>query len=159
MSKHIDLTGKKFGRLTVIRRLEDKRYGNGSFIYNCICDCGNYKLVSSKHLLSGATRSCGCLTKEMVIINQVKAVEKSLYKGTKPCMLTSKIKSTNSSGYKGVAFDKRRTKWRARITFQKREIHLGYYENVEDAVKARKEAEEKYFQPIIEEFKEGEING
>jgi len=60
-----DLTEQKFGRLIV---LEDtnKRYGNGSVVWKCQCDCGKITNVSSKHLLSGEVNSCGCLRKELV---------------------------------------------------------------------------------------------
>lgn len=55
--KLIDLTGEKFGRLTVIKR-------NGSRykvpLWECICECGNTCYVVSKSLLNGSTRSCGC---------------------------------------------------------------------------------------------------
>ena len=53
------------------------------------------------------------------------------------------LKCTNTSGCTGVG--KMRNKWRARITVNKKEINLGYYDDFEDAVKARKAAEEKYF--------------
>ena len=62
MPKFNDLTGKKFGRLTVIAR-----YGstpNKMAIWLCKCDCGNETLVTTCHLNSGATKSCGCYHKE-----------------------------------------------------------------------------------------------
>lgn len=55
-----DITGERFGRLIVIRRLDDK---NGSVIWLCICDCGCEKEVSSGNLVSGRTVSCGCYRK------------------------------------------------------------------------------------------------
>lgn len=51
--------------------------------------------------------------------------------------------STNTSGHGGVY--KNRNRWRARIKVDNKLINLGSYENIEDAVKARKEAEKKYF--------------
>lgn len=51
----------------------------------------------------------------------------------------------NTSGVTGVYWNKRQGKWRAAIKFKGREYHLGYYFNFNDAVKARKEAEQKYF--------------
>lgn len=56
------------------------------------------------------------------------------------------LKSDNTSGVTGVNWNKRIGKWHSRITKNKNEIHLGFYDNFEDAVKARKEAEEKYFE-------------
>ena len=52
-----DLRTEKFGRLTVIERNYDKR---GVF-WICQCDCGNKISVASSHLISGCTKSCGCL--------------------------------------------------------------------------------------------------
>lgn len=68
MSKVIDLTGRRFGRLTVIERHgSDKR---GSALWRCVCDCGNEVVVVSGSLRSGNTQSCGCLwlerTKEAI---------------------------------------------------------------------------------------------
>lgn len=54
-------------------------------------------------------------------------------------------KKDNKSGIKGVYYFERTNKWRTNITINKKNIHLGYYENLEDAIKARKEAEVKYY--------------
>lgn len=59
MTKAIDLTGQRFGKLTV-QALTDKRQGN-SIVWSCICDCGNYKEAASTKLRRGDTKSCGCL--------------------------------------------------------------------------------------------------
>lgn len=58
-----DLSGKKFGRLTVITKTEKRRHR--SVIWECKCDCGNITEVASDDLVSGNTRSCGCLQKEI----------------------------------------------------------------------------------------------
>ena len=62
MSKVIDLTGMKFGRLTVLERAE--KYKNGNYLWRCRCECGNFTVVSGNSLKSGHTQSCGCLCKE-----------------------------------------------------------------------------------------------
>jgi hypothetical protein len=54
-------------------------------------------------------------------------------------------RSDNTSGVTGVIWYKTKNKWRAEIIVNKKHISLGYYKNFEDAVKVRKEAEEKYF--------------
>lgn len=51
----------------------------------------------------------------------------------------------NTSGTKGVNFDKRVGKWRARITVNNITYELGFFNKLEDAIKQRQEAEEKYF--------------
>lgn len=63
MPMFVDLTGKKFGRLTVICR--DKTSPNKRIAYwLCFCECGNHNKIRSHSLTSGLTRSCGCLQKE-----------------------------------------------------------------------------------------------
>ena len=47
------------------------------------------------------------------------------------------MQSNNSSGYKGVTFDKKAQKWRAKITIDGIVIHIGYYDTIEDAAQAR----------------------
>ena len=51
----------------------------------------------------------------------------------------------NTSGATGVVWNKRRKKWTARITIDRFQKHLGIFANKEDAIKARKEGEIKYF--------------
>lgn len=55
------------------------------------------------------------------------------------------LRNDNSSGYAGICWYKSRNKWVTKIIVNGKSIHLGYFENKEDAIKARKEAEEKYF--------------
>ena len=62
MAKVKDLTGQKFGKLTVIKRAENNKHGLPR--WECRCDCGNTTLVSGQHLREGRAKSCGCLKKE-----------------------------------------------------------------------------------------------
>ena len=55
------------------------------------------------------------------------------------------MRSDNTSGFTGVYWLKNNRTWEARINVNKESIGLGYYKNKKDAIKARKEAEEKYF--------------
>lgn len=66
--KLIDLTGKQFGKLTVIiRDLEYQKIHNKDKPYwKCQCQCGNIVTVSGKNLREGKTKSCGCINKERV---------------------------------------------------------------------------------------------
>ena len=59
--------------------------------------------------------------------------------------MNRKLNTNNTSGAKGIIWSKSHNKWRARICVNKKYIHLGLFDNFDDAVKARKEAEEKYF--------------
>lgn len=59
--KFQDLTGKRFYRLTAIKRVENK--GNKT-MWLCKCDCGNYATVCGAYLTNGHTKSCGCYSRE-----------------------------------------------------------------------------------------------
>lgn len=64
--KSIDLTGKKFSRLTVLYKLHnyhDKCHGT---YWLCICDCGNFVESNIGHLRNGDHKSCGCLRNEQL---------------------------------------------------------------------------------------------
>lgn len=57
--KPVDITDMKFGLLTAISPT-DKRASNGTIIWLCQCDCGNFTEVSVGQLVRGHTLSCGC---------------------------------------------------------------------------------------------------
>lgn len=59
--------------------------------------------------------------------------------------MNKKLQSNNTSGVTGVSLNKNKTKWRARIKVNGKEKSLGEFVDFEDAVKARKDAERKYF--------------
>jgi len=57
----IDISNKKFGRLTVIKPVFTTRFG---IYWKCKCKCGNIKNILTTRLLRNITKSCGCLLKE-----------------------------------------------------------------------------------------------
>jgi hypothetical protein len=59
----IDLTGKRFGRLVVIKRSESKKKKT---YWECKCDCGKITVTRADGLVGGTTRSCGCLSIEIL---------------------------------------------------------------------------------------------
>ena len=225
-----DLTGKVFGRLTVIKQAEDYVNPNGTHYarWLCECDCEDKSLIITMgtSLKNKITQSCGCLQKERaslaskkynkydlsgeygvgyisnndefyfdledydkiknhcwlknkdgyIITNNKNKKLRSLHRivmgvsddfvvdhihgeGSRHDNRKSNLRiatkqennrnrklcSTNTSGVTGVTFDKSRNKWCAQIVVNNKNIHLGRFNNFEDAVKARKEAEEKYF--------------
>ena len=54
-----DITGQRFGNLIAINPTDARVHG--SVVWNCLCDCGNYKQVPTDRLVNGNTKSCGCL--------------------------------------------------------------------------------------------------
>lgn len=68
MSKRMnDLERRRFGRLTVLsfHHVDPNRKA----VWLCNCNCGNNVLVVGQRLISGATKSCGCLRKEQTAKN------------------------------------------------------------------------------------------
>ena len=63
-----DLTGQRFGRLTVVSYAGQHKYGRlkqcSEAQWDCVCDCGNEVTVPTSSLRKGYTRSCGCLRRE-----------------------------------------------------------------------------------------------
>lgn len=222
MKKFIDLTGMKFGRLTVIKRVENNKWGNHQYL--CKCECGNEKIIRSGNLKSGDIKSCGCLAKEKASKNFKKYNTYDLsneygigytskgeefyfdledynkiknycwYKNIDGYLIShldknnllwmhrlvmncpddmevdhefhdkwdnrkeflrivtvsqngmnQKIPKNNTSGTKGVSWYERDQKWQAYIQINKKKTGLGRFNNIEDAIKARKEAELKYY--------------
>ena len=66
MKKRMNLKGRRFGRLLVLKRSTDSVSDSGftMAMWLCLCDCGNEKTVRQQKLLQGTTKSCGCIRKE-----------------------------------------------------------------------------------------------
>lgn len=62
-SRTLDLSGKRFGKLTAIEisKIIYSKEGKATKYWKCLCDCGNYTEVQVGHLTSGHSKSCGCL--------------------------------------------------------------------------------------------------
>ena len=226
----MDLTGRRFGRLTVIERGPDKidLSGHHRVQWNCRCDCGNEITVRGDVLRRGDVKSCGCLWNEMIesmreefrnhnryeiygeivkgytfnggvfyfdledwdlvtqycwtkdfngyIVSRDPVTGESIrihrlvmharegevvdhinHQTTNNCksnlrivtqrenQANARIQKNNTSGVCGVNFDWSRNKWQAYITHEGKRMQLGRFDCFEDAVIARKEAEEQYF--------------
>ncbi len=71
--KPIDLTGKKFGKLKVVKKDEEysKKYKGGCCYWECKCDCGETKSVRSDVLRKGISKSCGCTLNHVKIGDKI----------------------------------------------------------------------------------------
>ena len=58
-----DLTGQRFGRLTVIKDSGERRK-NRQVIWSCLCDCGHIHKAAGSNLLWGYVKSCGCYNRD-----------------------------------------------------------------------------------------------
>lgn len=107
MAKFIDLTGKKFGRLTVIGRAKNM---SGRTAWRCVCECLdeeclNEITVIGSNLQSGNTTSCGCVHREQAAKNiqsKAKAQDQELIE---KCVETyKKVQEKNSNIIKIEAY-------------------------------------------------------
>lgn len=150
--KKIDLIGEKFNKLTVIS--ENGKTGK-EILWKCKCDCGNFTNVRGYDLKNGHTKSCGCTRKEnsknTIKEKNKQYIEKNFVENTSLSQLKANFKN-NTSGYKGVTWDRHSKRWKAFIYFQNKRIYLGNFKDINKAIKARKEAEEKYFTPILSKY-------
>ncbi|MWV44930.1 HNH endonuclease [Paenibacillus sp. HJL G12] len=137
-----------FGDLKVIR-LSDKRGANGTRLWECRCKCGEVIYVLGASLRAGYYKSCGCNREEKRDIGAREHEKTDRVDGTRKTALKAKLHKGNKSGHKGVRWNESRQKWTAHIGFKGKQISLGYFSEKEDAIKARKRAEEKYFDPIL----------
>lgn len=100
--RRLDLTGRRFGRLTVLARL--KSDSQRCYRWLCRCDCGTEKIIGVRNLMNGSTNSCGCLKSEL-LRNKIMVPNSCRVRGDKhPCWkggkTTERHKIRNSEEYK-----------------------------------------------------------
>ncbi len=151
--KSPDLTGQVFGKLTVIGRSE-KRNSRGKRttpMWECRCECGNITYKATDTLTNPDESMCQeCKGR---IGAEIARQSAGFVGGTQ----ISRIKNmtliaTNTSGCRGVYYDKKTNKYRARLKFKGKIMNFGSFSNFEDAVAARKAAEQEYFGAFLEEI-------
>jgi len=142
--REIDLTGREFGNLKVLRKIGGRSLDR-SCIWECQCSCGKIVMIPANQLTKGFHTSCGCQkTKRLSEANQY-------VDGTSLRMVFSDtIRSDNTSGCKGVYLKNGR--WAVRIQYKGKRYYLGTFDKMEDAISARKKAEEKIREACTEEF-------
>ncbi|MDY4597920.1 MULTISPECIES: AP2 domain-containing protein [Clostridia] len=146
----LELTGKMFDNVKVLERIS----GNGTMtIWKCECmACGKIFNVVQHSLTSGGTTSCGC-------VHYKQSSEKckdylGIIDGTNVSRIASKkISKANTTGVRGVSYNKALGKYAAYIGFKNKLYNLGYYSKLEDAEAARKIAEEKMYGDFLEWYK------
>lgn len=105
------------GFLTIVKLTDVRK--NKQTVWECLCDCGKKIYLSSGALRSQI--SCGCLSKYTGYLRR----------------------SNGHSGYTGVTWNKDKNKWKSYITAMSKQFHLGYFLSLDEAISARKEAEEQ----------------
>lgn len=143
----LDLTGQRYGQLTVLGPAENI---GARTAWRCLCDCGREAVVPTHRLRCGHTKSCGCLSAKGT---PKPALGLTYIDGTCVEMLAAKtVRSNNTSGVPGVDWRSSKSRWRASICFKGKRYYLGSYGRFEDAVRARKCAEESLHDSFLREF-------
>lgn len=140
----LDLTGQRFGKLLVLG--PEENIGDRT-AWRCRCDCGKEAVMRTALLRNGQSVSCGC-DSGPVGLESLTYVD-----GTCLEMLRAKtVRRNNTSGFPGVDWRPERGKWRAAISFKGKRYSLGYYDRLEDAVKARRQGEEELHDKFLREY-------
>lgn len=147
--------GKKFGKLKITKILPIRMYSSVPCRFvECNCDCGSSIELPLSRLKAGQSKMCKNCTKVYLQKGWKKAKE-AIVEGTNIVHISGNRKenSNNTTGVTGVSQFKN-GHYRAYIVFKRKAYHLGCYENLEDAVNARKAAEKKIFGNFLEWYKD-----
>jgi hypothetical protein len=127
----IDLTGKRFGRLTVLSLHKSGRHST----WSCICDCGKKVIVRADSLRNGHTQSCGCYNRDVSKITNYRhgvcQSNKHLYliwKGIKYRCSSKHYKGYNRYGGRGIRLC---LEWQNLMNFYNWAIRHGYTEELQ----------------------------
>lgn len=141
----IDLTGQKFGELTVIKRVDNIGTHAG---WLCQCSCGNQTIVGSNKLRGGSTISCGHLKSDVKHNRLREGYSAKKKNGVATFLLDSnrKVRNDSSTGITGVKKIKYRDgsiHYAADITVRGKRTRIGTFSTIEEAAHARKIAAKK----------------
>lgn len=158
----MDLRGKRFGKLTVLSLVTSTPYRKKS--WRCQCDCGKYciRLESTlkKAKKDRRVSSCGCVPIRNLTPGDAELCKKagkhrqdSFVNGSNVQMsLREGTIKSNTSGQQGVSWSKTARKWHCYIGYQNYRANLGFFEDMQDAIKIRKAAEESIENGSFEDF-------
>lgn len=150
-----DLSGQTFGQLHVDAFVRTDK--NGHSIFQCTClRCGKKFETLGTSIIERRTVSCGCVCKENSTIGRQKVRDEAVELGTNVGKLKAKqaFKSNKTTGIRGVCYIKSQGKYKAYITFRKVRYMLKYSSDLEECIKARKEAEEQIFGNFLKWYEE-----
>lgn len=122
-----DLTGLQFGDLTVIS-LALREKGKRKY-YRCQCSCGNIKDISASHLVTGASRSCGCKVRERTIERNLKHGDTNTRLFSIWSSMRKRCNNKNDMHYGGRGISVC-NEWNDYQTFKEWSIASGYDDNL-----------------------------
>lgn len=132
MSKLIDLTGKKFGKWSVISRGYKPNDKNTYWL--CMCDCGTIRLVDAADLKSGKSTNCGCVRKcKIGALNRTHGFSHkerlySIWRGMKQRCHDKKCINYNDYGGRGISVCE---EWNGNyLSFRNWALSNGYADNL-----------------------------
>lgn len=136
--------GRTFGALMLVRMVEESNTQDNE-MWLCRCECGNDYVTTTRKLRRHVVTSCGCG------INRRREAARSngSLNDTRISDLNDTPRSNNTTGVRGVRYNKEIGKYYATISFRRRRYHLGYYTRLEDADSVRKEAERLIWGPAV----------
>ena len=149
--KRLELTGQRFGKLTVLAPAENIRKRTA---WLCRCDCGQETVVTTARLRNGLRTSCGC-DNDLYgkPPSEIGRASLTYVDGTCVEMIRAgTVRCNNTSGVPGVNWVARKQRWQASICFKGTRHYLGSYKELSEAVQARKRAEEELYLPFLEQF-------
>ena len=135
--------GDRVGYWTILKQCKD--------YFLCRCVCGREKWVYAHNLVKGLSLSCGCKRTDgdspaLVDGRKISVAVRKKHLDTKYAGFGRKENKNNTAGVTGVSFAKD-GQYRAYIYVNRKQIHLGVFDTLEEAAKARRVAEIKYFKP------------
>lgn len=147
-----EINGEQYGLLTVTNAFRK----NSTLYAVCKCACGKEFVVFAKNFPK--VKSCGCAQTQTRKKNIQKAQETFLNGCVENfsvyCIKPKKMLKNNTSGVRGITYDRTAQKWQVQIVFKGKTYKLGRYINKEDSIKARKMAEEAMFGNFLKWFQD-----
>lgn len=145
----VDLTGQRFHDLTVLAR-EGAWIGTTKTLWRVRCErCGQESVIDGRHL--GVVKSCKC-TRDKNIRSGIDKLRSMDVDGTNLACISGDraLNKNNKTGVRGVCLSAD-GKYRATIVFRRKQYALGEYDSLDDAAKARKAAEDRFFHSLLDE--------
>lgn len=154
----INIIGQRFGHLTA---LHPERV-DGTIKWLCQCDCGKQIYEITGNLKAGRKTSCGCMNwakqrndSEMKMKLRQNIQKAGLVKRFAGMTVNSMKRGNPSmgiSGIRGVSWVSTVQKWEVRLQVNGEKINCGRFDTLDEAAKAREEAEKQYLLPLYKDY-------